>query len=164
MNWKSCLEVQLVEFSAIIFHPPLGSLLRSHYKGCHAMLLSTEMHSVTTIKKSCEGNKPFAGYANFVLVILTTDNEAQSSKICRIMSHLSLRSFDQIIPQNQSIAVPQPNANIINLIRVVGAWKEAIPTKERTLQNAKPCMVPENRSSIPIPVNMGDRIVTTNAS
>ena len=80
------------------------------------------------------------------------------------MSHLSLGSFDQIIPQNQSIAVPQPNDNIISLIRVVGAWKEAIPTKERTLQNVKPCMVPENRSSMLILVSMGDRIVTMNAS
>lgn len=85
-------------------------------------------------------------------------------QIYRIMSYLSLGSLDHIIPQNQSIAVPQPNANIINLIRVVGAWKEAIPTKERTRQNAKPCMVPENRSSTLIPVNIGDRMVTANAS
>ena len=87
-----------------------------------------------------------------------------SSKICAIMSHLSLGSFDQIIPQNQSIAVPQPNDNIANLIRVVGAWKETIPTNERALQNVKPCMVSENRSSMLILVSMGDRIVTINVS
>ena len=87
-----------------------------------------------------------------------------SKQICRIRTHLSLGSFDHIIPQNQSIAVPQPNANIINLIRVVGAWKDAIPTKERTRQNAKPCIVPENCSTMLIPVNIGDRMVTANAS
>ena len=87
-----------------------------------------------------------------------------SRKICTIISYLSLGSFDQVIPQNQSIAVPQPNDNIINLIRVVGARKEVIPTKERTLQNTKPCMVPENCSSMLILVSMGDRIVTINAS
>lgn len=85
-------------------------------------------------------------------------------EIYRTVSYLSLGSLDHIIPQNQNIAVPQPNANITNLIRVVGAWKEATPTKERTLQNAKPCMVPENCSSMLIPVNIGDRMVITNAS
>jgi len=79
-------------------------------------------------------------------------------------NYLSLGSLFQIIPQNQSIAVPQPNANIISLMRVVGAWKEATPTKERTRQNAKPCMVPENCRRALNPVNIGDRTVTTNAS
>lgn len=81
-----------------------------------------------------------------------------------LLVYLSFGSLFHIIPQNQSIAVPQPKANMISLMRVVGAWKEATPTKERTRQKAKPWMVPENCSKALIPVKIGDRMVITNAS
>lgn len=55
-----------------------------------------------------------------------------------LFAYLSFGSLFHIIPQNQIIAVPQPNASIISLIRVVGAWNEATPTKDRTRQKAKP--------------------------
>ena len=139
------------------------------------MLLLTEKHCMTTLTIA-EREMNYLVYIIIIIffrlvqrvlhpvVIPGKQSSISQAKLVQLKSHLSLGSFDQVIPQNQSIAVPQPNANIINLIRVVGAWKEAMPTKERTRQNAKPCMVQENRSSIPIPVNMGDRIVTTNAS
>ena len=82
---------------------------------------------------SQEGDDLLGGYTNNIFF-----SSISQAKFAELKSHLSLGSLDQIIPQNQSIAVPQPNASIINLIRVVGAWKEAIPTKERTRQNAKP--------------------------
>lgn len=88
----------------------------------------------------------------------------QHKKIKSALSHLSFGSLDHIIPQNHSMPVPQPTANIINLTRVDGAWKEATPTKERTRQKAIPWIVPEKWITALIPVNIGERIVTTNAS
>ena len=117
------------------------------------------------ILKNATGMGVLYWFEKLLPIELKLSLDSDSTLIIRLnVSYLSLASFDHIIPQNHSIAVPQPNANITSLIRVVEAWKDATPTNDKVLHKNSPGMEVENFRSAKMLVSAGERIVRTNVS